>query len=409
MKFSSSSSSSAAAAAGGGGCNAAASKNADPGCIAGMFRRLLCSNALPTHPADHVSSVSTHPSDHAVQKNQRIKLEEGKNSKKIESLASTGVVARLMGLESMPRVELNPNKAIARSQSMNSMDSLRELKSTKEKNLRACSFREIPTYLELEDENFFILSFEYGGKQRRSENEKKTRKTEKVKNGRRESVHQNNKENQDINQVSDKNLNASEIITGSHGKLQDSTNILRPTRKDASKKKDEYKQERFKKKKKKDRRDAKKIEADCDSEKSSPNSVLGFLEFPAIQDIPSSEKFSKLASSKSRRTLSEELENYRKLKLISDDFQPKRSEKVMNWGCSRDENDVKLWGEICRLADAETLQNKWHHEEIWKQEKVCSQEIIGGSFEFQILDELIGEMVDQLIIDSHIDSLCNLT
>ncbi|XP_031110775.1 uncharacterized protein LOC116014944 [Ipomoea triloba] len=398
MKFSSNSSSS-----GGGAGNADASKN---GCIAGMFRRLLCSNALPTHPADHMSSVSTHPSsDHAI---QRRKSEEGK---KIESLASTGVVARLMGLESMPRVELNPNKAIARSQSMSSMDSLRELKSTKEKNLRACSFREIPTYLELEDENFFILSFEYGGKT--AELRPKQRRSEKVKNScrRRESVHQKNKENQDINQVSD------EIITGSDGKLQDSTNILRPTRKDASKKKDEYKQERFKKKKKKkDRRDccldAKKIEADCDSEKSSPNSVLGFVEFPPIQDIPSSEKFWKLASSKSRRTLSEELENYRKLKLISDDFQPKSSEKVYgaaarkNW-CSRDENDVKLWGEICRLADAETLQTKWQHEEIWKQEKVCQK--IGGNFEFEIVDELIGEMVDQLIIDSHIASVCNLT
>nr|GMD73300.1 transcriptional regulator ATRX homolog isoform X2 [Ipomoea batatas] len=375
MKFSSNSSSS-----GGGAGNADASKN---GCIAGMFRRLLCSNALPTHPADHMSSVSTHPSsDHAI---QRRKSEEGK---KIESLASTGVVARLMGLESMPRVELNPNKAIARSQSMSSMDSLRELKSTKEKNLRACSFREIPTYLELEDENFFILSFEYGGKT--AELRPKQRRSEKVKNScrRRESVHQKNKENLDINQVSvEENQKGSEIITGSDGKLQDSTNILRPTRKD-------------------------KIEADCDSEKSSPNSVLGFVEFPAIQDIPNSEKFWKLASSKSRRTLSEELENYRKLKLISDDFQPKRSEKVYgaaarkNW-CSKDENDVKLWGEICRLADAQTLQTKWQHEEIWKQEKVCQE--IGGSFEFEIVDELIGEMVDQLIIDSHIASLCNLT
>nr|GMD73404.1 transcriptional regulator ATRX homolog isoform X2 [Ipomoea batatas] len=348
MKFSSNSSSS-----GGGAGNADASKN---GCIAGMFRRLLCSNALPTHPSDHMSSVSTHPSsDHAIQLR---KSEEGKNSKKIESLASAGVVARLMGLESMPRVELNPNKAIARSQSMNSMDSLRE------------------------------LNFEYGGKT--AELRSKQRRSEKVKNScrRRESVHQKNKENLDRNQVSvEENQKGSEIITGSNGKLQDSTNILRPTRKD-------------------------KIEADCDSEKSSPNSVLGFVEFQAIQDIPSSEKFWKLASSKSRRTLSEELENYRKLKLIKDDFQPKRSEKVYgaaarkNW-CSRDENDVKLWGEICRLADAQTLQTKWQYEEIWKQEKVCQE--IGGSFEFEIVDELIGEMVDQLIIDSHTASLCNLT
>lgn len=302
MKFMSSSSS--ATASGGGDSNADAAKNAAPGCIAGMFRRLLCSNDLPTHPADHMSAVSTHPSDHAIQKIRQAKSEEEKSSKKIESLARTGVVARLMGLESIPRMELN-SKLISRSQSMNSMDSLRELKSMKEKNhLRACSFREIPTYLELEDENFFILSFEYGcksaeirSKQRRSEmgfDEKKVRKAEKVKNSciRRESVYQKNKENvYIINQVSDQNQKASEI-SASDGKLQDSTNILR---KDVNKKKDEYKQERFKKKKnkkKKERRDccldAKKIEADCDSEKSSPNSVLGFLEFPAIQDIPSS-------------------------------------------------------------------------------------------------------------------------
>lgn len=70
-------------------------------------------------------------------------------------------------------------------------------------------------------------------------------------------------------------------------------------------------------------------------------------------------------------------------------------------------SDEKLWGEICRLADAETIQNKWQHEEIWKHEKACQE--IGGNFEFEILDELIKEMVDQLIIDSHTPSVCNLT
>ncbi|XP_040993908.1 uncharacterized protein LOC121240519 [Juglans microcarpa x Juglans regia] len=76
----------------------------------------------------------------------------------------------MMGLESMPEINWvhkrsDPN-SISRSRSMNSENHLAGFDPMQGQNRRVkstLSFREIPTFLELENENFLILSLENGG------------------------------------------------------------------------------------------------------------------------------------------------------------------------------------------------------------------------------------------------------
>lgn len=138
-------------------CN---SKSATAGCLAGILRRLLCSGTLPTHPSDHITEETN-----SVNSSQYLKVQE-----KILSLESPGLVARLMGLESMPDVDFDcvksrPN-SVSRSRSMNSTDRLAGYYDSKQQGQHhrraksTVSFRETAEFVELGNEEFFILSFE---------------------------------------------------------------------------------------------------------------------------------------------------------------------------------------------------------------------------------------------------------
>ncbi|OIT27530.1 PREDICTED: uncharacterized protein LOC109213819 [Nicotiana attenuata] len=336
-------------------------------CISGMLRRLLCSNSLPTHPSDHISlSTTYHYCD-------RTKEAEADGL----SLKPPGVVARLMGLESMPPFSLDHAKAsntrpISRSRSMNSVDLLREIKG-----------RNPPTYLELEDENFFILSFESReimSKQRKNNfAETKQRRKEKL-NNKVILMHK-----------------APQKFTV----LKDSTNVLRPTDKflqSISVGMEDYEGAKITRKKKKKKRESFAVEktlTQSDSEKSSPNSVLYFAE------TQNSEKFFRLTSSRSRRTLTEELENYRKLKLTAGDnngVEAKKSERICAESWKKEykhsENCVQIWSGFSILADRETVERNWLQKEICNFE-YC-KEIVGG-IGLKILDQLLEELVDQLV------------
>ena len=184
------------------------SKSATAGCLAGLLRRILCSGNLPTHPSDQIKEVDSVLCD----KDHELKAKEN-----IETTTTPGIVARLMGLESLPEINLLHNSSpnsISRSRSMNSADHLagfdqmqgphRRVKST-------LSFRELPTFLELENENFLVLSFENGGesKELRSEGRKsemgfgelKQRRAERCKNreNRTERVAEKNKKKKNYN------------------------------------------------------------------------------------------------------------------------------------------------------------------------------------------------------------------
>lgn len=95
------------------------------GCIPAILRRLLCSRTLPTFPFDnHIKESFVNNEFYCGD----------------EVKGNPGIVAKLMGLDSMPPVE-----------------KLRELK-------KGNCVLEAPSFVELENEKFIILSFEGGGK-----------------------------------------------------------------------------------------------------------------------------------------------------------------------------------------------------------------------------------------------------
>lgn len=150
-------------------CN---SKSATAGCLAGILRRILCSGTLPTHPSDHI----TEDADSLMSLNV---------GEKNLSLETPGLVARLMGLESMPDVDFRcvksrPN-SVARSRSMNSTDRLagyncddpkQQQQGRHRRAKSTTSFRETPEFVELGNEEFFILSFENVSKEFRPKERK---------------------------------------------------------------------------------------------------------------------------------------------------------------------------------------------------------------------------------------------
>ncbi|KAL3518054.1 hypothetical protein ACH5RR_020643 [Cinchona calisaya] len=429
--------------------NAHNSKSTPAGCIAGVFRRLLCISTLPTHPSDCVSleldklqqSIAPTKADERVEQS----IAPTKADERVEPSATPSIVARLMGLESLPQIdfsamEKSPN-SIARSHSMNSVDLMKELvKIQGRQHLRVKSFRETaPTFLELEDEDFFVLNFENADESRKSETGSKKMQQRRIKNSgntRRESVYEKNKENQDpINVVLDGKVEcsmnsrkASQSDT-CDGKLRDSSNIfVSPTKnacqnsvevkevvKLAKKTKNHKPESEFMgrrgrmKKRKDDCLPVKKNETDpqSDSENSSPNSVLDIMKFPGDPEVTSSEEFARLSNSKSRRTLTEELENYKSLignaSCKSRNSSGCKCAELSKNGHGRDSNNnnnVEMWGEICKIAERDTIQSNWIllNKEIQKFEDYKE---IGGEFEIQIFEELMGELVDQLVGNCH--------
>ncbi|KAK2974623.1 hypothetical protein RJ640_025917 [Escallonia rubra] len=375
------------------------SKSANSGCLIGVLRRLLCFNNLPTYPSDHIKETE-------FEVNESESLHCVKTEDKFGSSGTPGIVARLMGLDSMPgigleKTQISPN-SVARSRSMNSADSLKELESMQGEHRRvksSLSFREAPTFLEQENEEFFILSFEELGsrnrkyeidfgelKQRRAERSKKKNKT-------RERVYEENKENLEANCTTSQSDKSS-------GRAKDSSIILPPVQNShlslevlerfkpiyhEENAKKERRRKRRRRKKKESCSGATKVEADGDTENSSPVSVLDFVPEALTSD-------SRLTSSKSRKKLAEKLESYMHLStsdtnsnsLTVDDCELKRIESknvVSRSRAYRGENYVDMWGEICNLAETETRQSNWMYREVWKLEDF--QEV-GSAFGWDI-------------------------
>lgn len=109
-------------------------------CLSGAVRQLLCTGSLPTHPSDQVPEMRT-----TVDLINPCKDSVG---------ASPGIVARLMGLDSVPEGTNQIPRAtalnsITRSMSLNFMDYFPEIDRTHGGNHRrvrtSVSFREVPT------------------------------------------------------------------------------------------------------------------------------------------------------------------------------------------------------------------------------------------------------------------------
>ncbi|THF95646.1 uncharacterized protein LOC114318487 [Camellia sinensis] len=135
------------------------SQNSTSKCFSGILRRLLCTGNLPTHPSDLIIDPTT-------------TFENSKNDFKTQ-VKTPGVVARLMGLDSLPHLNLVPkDSSILRSRSVNSVNYFPDFDPTRSHHRRvrtSLSFREVPTFLQQQQQpkkqnlDFFVLCLEKVG------------------------------------------------------------------------------------------------------------------------------------------------------------------------------------------------------------------------------------------------------
>ncbi|GLU18863.1 hypothetical protein SLE2022_351400 [Rubroshorea leprosula] len=350
------------------------SKSATAGCIAGIFRRILCSRSLPTHPSDSI----TEGSSGAIDKHQGLEVED-----KIEA---PGIVARLMGLDTMPEIgQAKPNSSISRSKLMNSVD-YTHYGSDQEQNKHTqvnytMSFREMPKFLVLEEEEFFVLSFEKEGKGRdlrakqRKQSKGKKNITKKVFSERK------NRENHQEMTMSKKALCV--LI-----EQEQEMNRRISDKSDQDFALSNIKALERKRKKKKGKWSAvENVQHECSSQDSSPVSVLDFDQFIVDQEVPTLHEDLKLEGS--RRKLSPEPENYgspcgREDDILMDNCEGKSPRlRKKEW-------HSQFWDAICKLTETEVGNSIWLNSMTVKHEEV---EDIAAAVGLQILDQLLDELM----------------
>ncbi|KAJ9146808.1 hypothetical protein P3X46_029033 [Hevea brasiliensis] len=426
--------------------NMCTSKSATASCLAGILRRLLCSRSLPTHPSYPITDATSIPchikQQHLINSNESVPT-------------APGIVARLMGLECFPDSIQVSACSISRSQSMNSAEfgDQSDQKQGQHRRVKSTlSFCEMPTFIELENEEFFVLSFEETGesKETRSRGRKcevgfeelreKTREKCKSKENTNDKVQvplkkkkKKKKKNKDgeeiINKMILKMLNEeqpSKRIPDTHAqeidKIEDSHKATLPLQDSCEKTdaatvlqeakkshwindKDVPRRPKLTRKKKKINRCALKNEEleECSSEDSSPVSVLDFDRFMVDPEVPLTEEDKK---SISRRKLSSTLHDYDDLSEQNEDNNfigedhpnSKRKEEACGGLRKKIRNAqhfLNMWSEICKLAEAQLLESNSTYEKIWKSKDV---EDIGADLGMQILDQLLEELVDQLCL-----------
>ncbi|KAL2990406.1 hypothetical protein AAZX31_11G198700 [Glycine max] len=413
------------------------SKSATSGCLTAILRKILCSDGLPRDQIRELDSSNAMLSD----KDQNFKAKQNSETDTASTATTTaatvtttttttpGIVARLMGLESI-EIPFGPKpSSLSRSRSMNSVEYLGAYNGMEEvlhKRVKSTlSFREAPTFLLHESEKFLELSFEGGGGKSR-EFRSNRRKREPVCAELKQNVRSERgelRENKREKVCDEKVLiekgklgkkrvsHVSSGSVGSGGKLQEITNTLHHSKASSEKKCFDdseagklsqnmkgkevavgEKQKRRRKKKKTICQKKNKIEVETKSEDSSPVSVLDF-EREACATVGLS----------SRRKLSPKLDNDQHLPVQSDGNLMIDESKVEAIDNNKDEGSKKkekndqeyidIWGEVCRIVEDELAESNKIH--IWtnKQGDLGS---ISADFEAEIFDNLLNELVDQL-------------
>lgn len=423
--------------------NMCTSKSATASCLTGLLRRILCSRSLPTHPSDQITETSSILCDGRHQ-------ELIKSNEKLETTAATpGVVARLMGLESFPETSSVDMKvsanSISRSRSMNSVEFRGESDRMQGQHRRVkstLSFREMPTFLEVENKEYFVLSFETIGseskkvrsKERKCEvrsgelKEKRREKCKRKENRREKAVEAEKRESEEkINKMVLKVLKESELSNriledhkpaqevGNGGKIEDSPAhmSLKGSETVYLENKWLYHKEvsgigaELRRRNKKTKGCAfKNEEAEFSSQDSSPVSVLDFDQFIVDPEVTKSEEDSKSGESNSRRKLSPQLENqnHKHLSQRSDGdliFDNRNSNKTEE-PCPGSRKKVchnhdylNMWDEVCKLTETQVVETNLNaHKNMCKFEEDFEE--ISADFGLQILDQLLQELVDQL-------------
>ncbi|KAF6153664.1 hypothetical protein GIB67_027531 [Kingdonia uniflora] len=360
------------------------SANTAAGCISGIIRRFFRGESLRTHPFE----------DHRKELQPEVK---------VEPLGTPGVVARLMGLETMPE-KGRERSLISRSRSMNSVDPTERQQRRVKSSL---SFRDVPMFLQLENDEFLLLTFEneeLGLKWRRSEMgslELKQRRGDRgAKNVERNHTNTKKERRHSKRRLKVSDCDEIEYLSSipSHTE-EDYRKTCSPPRHKTpvnlasinevpSKAKSAKKKRRNKKK---SRSTGLKGETQCSSESSSPVSVLDLCDFLIEPRRPSSEGLRE-SHSTSRRKLS--TDNV----VIPEN--PSLPLKSVSGNCmeptkvdSHTGDYFDLWGEVCRLVEEDMGTSKWIPKEMWK---MGDFEDMGIDVALQIVEGLVNEVVVEL-------------
>lgn len=159
-------------------------KTNDSGCFSTLLRRILCTGSPQTHPSDRFSG----PDEAKFVDEVKIQVQ----SPDCATTFAPGVVARLMGLDSLPEKnwasERKSPGPVTRSRSVNFMDYLLEfdLKETKNRRVgKSVSFREEvrtrPAFPQDPGHEFLLVYLKDRNVSKKKEKEAKQRKSEKQK------------------------------------------------------------------------------------------------------------------------------------------------------------------------------------------------------------------------------------
>ncbi|KAI4328697.1 hypothetical protein L6164_021032 [Bauhinia variegata] len=205
-------------------------ENAKSRCFSGFVRVLLCAGSEkspPVHPSDYIAAESKETGLLHCSKDAR----EGK-------AANPGVVARLMGLDSLPNSNWVSKGAtpgsVPRSKSVNFMDYLLEFDLNQSSHRRvktSASFREVPTLFEQKNHDLMVLYWDneskdhdFGSRLRKSElgfGESKQRKKEGSSSKSKEVMRERGNAKKEKNQVKNKKIsklkNEARRVPSKHG------------------------------------------------------------------------------------------------------------------------------------------------------------------------------------------------
>ncbi|KAF3562839.1 hypothetical protein DY000_02017830 [Brassica cretica] len=343
------------------------SKTHSFGCISLFLQKLLCSGAISTYPSDQITEPCFESLDFT---SEPARVRGGE----------PGAVARLMGLESLPVAD--KTRVVSRSRWVNSGEDVkRDDDEIQGKHRRVKSTLE---YVELEDDNFFILSFEKA-RNDKAFGELKQLGTRKYKKRRETRVHQTHIEDKE------NDINAMNVSPGRErpetGELKQR---IKEKRKNMRKRREIQLRQNIKNYGRWSRDEdlvnceVKSImeEEECRScDDSSPVSVL---DYDRVTPEP---------ENTSRRRLSSQLESSKSNEPVQEDHTSRESE-------TRVHGYQEMWHMICRLTVTELEESNSVYR---KASKLGDLE--GGISEYiaqNILDQLLEETITTLSLTSQV-------
>ncbi|KAJ7949990.1 ALC-interacting protein [Quillaja saponaria] len=399
------------------------SDNANSGCFSGILRQLLCAggSSASTHPVNHIAELTPIVTelDHPLEDPRKC------TKAKVGVSATPGVVARLMGLDSLPNTNLVPKgtypDSVMRSKSMNFVDYLLEFDSSQAQHHRirtSASFREVPALLQQQQNHEVVVLYwdnpkerhRSGSKLRKSEmsfEELKQRKTQRSKN--KKSMKQritvkNEVENQGKNKKISKLKDEPRRVpsncsrkAGYHNVSKELGNSVGASTSSRSKspllnrQKEVFDGPKVTRTRR-NQQASKKIVSECSSESFSPVSVLDVDEFPILHKTPSSEDSGPIKMNSKWKSEAE---------LFHSGGLEERITK--NEACSimdingETEFYTELLVKLCRLIEKEMKESDWVKKNMFDLFESGGLEEICISMEHKVLDLLLHEVVNELV------------